>query len=95
MSVSNHLVNRGKVVPNGTGQAPAARSKAQPRRLVLLAGDERSAVDRVLVEYTGAEGPGKDVHADLDRVAAEHRGRLVAAEWLGPLGWTRFLWCRK
>ncbi len=95
MSASDNLVNRGKLAFNGTGQAPTDKARPQPRRLVLLEGDEGSSVERVLVEYTGAEGPGQDVHADLDRVAAEHPGRLVAAEWLGPLGWTRFLWCRQ
>ncbi len=66
-----------------------------PRRLVLLADGEDSAVLEVLAEYRGAEVSGKRLHADLQRLAAEHRGRCVAAEWLGPLGWTRFLWCRK
>ncbi len=95
MSASDHPVNRAKLAANGTGQAPAARAKPQPRRLVLLKGDEGSPVELVLKEYAGSEGPGQDVHADLDRIATEHPGRLVAAEWLGPLGWTRFLWCRK
>jgi hypothetical protein len=66
-----------------------------PRRLVLLADGEDSAVREVLTEYRGAEVSGKRLHADLQRLAAEHSGRCVAAEWLGPLGWTRFLWCRK
>ena len=30
-----------------------------------------------------------------EKCAAEHAGQCVAAEWLGPMGWTRFLWCRK
>jgi hypothetical protein len=38
---------------------------------------------------------GNRLHDDLQQFAARHRGRQVAAEWLGPLGWTRFLWCRK
>ena len=66
-----------------------------PRRIVLLAGDEPSDVAQVLAEYRGAEVTGKRVHEDLQKFAAQHRGRLVAAEWEGPLGWTRFLWCRK
>ena len=37
---------------------------------------------------------GKDVHAEIERVAAQHPGKYVAVEWHGPLGWTRFLWCR-
>jgi hypothetical protein len=66
-----------------------------PRRIVLLQDEEKSAVEQVLVEYRGAEISGKRLHADLQKLAREHAGRLVAAEWLGPLGWTRFLWCRK
>lgn len=66
-----------------------------PRRIVLLAGDERGEVEQVLAEYRGAEVTGKGVHEDLQKFAARHRGRLVAAEWEGPLGWTRFLWCKR
>jgi hypothetical protein len=49
----------------------------------------------VLAEYEGADVSGKRLHADLQRLADEHRGQCVAGEWRGPLGWTRFLWCRK
>jgi hypothetical protein len=67
-----------------------------PRRLVLLAGDDDHAtVEGVLHEYPPEQVSGNRLHADLQRLAAEHPGRCVAAEWLGPLGWTRFLWCRK
>jgi hypothetical protein len=52
-------------------------------------------VAAVLREYQGSEVSGKRLHADLLLQAAEHAGRCVAAEWLGPLGWTRYLWCRK
>jgi hypothetical protein len=65
-----------------------------PRRVVLLRDGEDSAVERILQEYHGAEVSGKRLHADIHHLASEHRGRCVAAEWLGPLGWTRFLWCR-
>jgi hypothetical protein len=65
-----------------------------PRRVVLLRDGEDSEVERVLLEYHGAEISGKRLHADLQRLAAENRGYCIAAEWLGPLGWTRFLWCR-
>ncbi len=74
----------------GSSSTPRA-----PRRLVLLADGEDSAVQEVLAEYRGTEVSGKRLHADLQRLASEHRGHYVAAEWLGPLGWTRFLWCRK
>jgi hypothetical protein len=66
-----------------------------PRRLVLLASDEQSGVTRVLADYRGGDVSGNRLHADVQRLAAEHRGDLVAAEWLGPRGWTRFLWCRR
>ena len=70
-------------------------SDRAPRRLVLLASDEQSAVTEVLAEFTPPAVRGSKVHAELQRLAAEHPGKLVAAEWLGPLGWTRFLWCRR
>jgi hypothetical protein len=66
-----------------------------PRRLVLLREGEDSAVEQVLQEYAGTAISGTKVHTDLQTRAAEHPGRCVAAEWLGPLGWTRFLWCKK
>jgi hypothetical protein len=56
---------------------------------------DHSEVKQVLIEYRGAEISGNRLHADLQRLAAEHRGQTVAAEWLGTLGWTRFLWCHK
>jgi hypothetical protein len=73
---------------------PVSSSPRCPRRVVLLCEGEDSEVERVLREYHGAEVSGKRLHADLQRLANEHDGRYVAAEWLGPLGWTRFLWCR-
>jgi hypothetical protein len=66
----------------------------RPRRLALLVDGEQSAIERVLVEYTGADGRAKDMHAEIEKVAAQHPGKYVAVEWHGPLGWTRFLWCR-
>jgi hypothetical protein len=87
-----------RVCPAPNGGAPAAASggrKTVRRRLVLLAAGEDSESERVLAEYTGGEGRGKDVHADIERLAAQHPGKCLAAEWLGRLGWTRFLWCRK
>jgi hypothetical protein len=64
-----------------------------PRRLVLLKGDDHGEVEAVLQEYAPDQVSGTKLHADLRRLSAEHPGRRVAAEWLGPLGWTRFLWC--
>jgi hypothetical protein len=50
-------------------------------------------MERVLIEYQGAEISGNRLHADLQRLAAENPGRCIAAEWQAPRGWTRFLWC--
>jgi hypothetical protein len=72
-----------------------SKTPRAPRRLVLLKGDDQSAVEKVLVEYAPEQVSGSKLHADLQRLAGEHPGRCIAAEWLGPLGWTRFLWCRK
>jgi hypothetical protein len=82
--------------PSGNGASrPVSSSPRCPRRVVLLEdGDENGPVECVLLEYQGAEVSGKRLHADVHRLADAHRGRCVAAEWLGPLGWTRFLWCR-
>lgn len=63
-----------------------------PRRIVLLEADRNSPVAQVLGEYTGEEISGRRLHEDLQRFAAEYPKRIIAAEWLGPLGWTRFLW---
>jgi hypothetical protein len=63
------------------------------RRLVLLRGADDGEVEAVLVEYTPDQVSGTKLHADLRRLSAEHPGRRLAAEWKGPLGWTRFLWC--
>jgi hypothetical protein len=88
------------MVQSGNGSAAAdggrngSSSPRRPRRLVLLADGEDSAPAEVLAEYKGADVSGRRLHADLRRLAAEHPGRCVAAEWLGPLGWTRFLWAR-
>ena len=75
---------------SGPAQEKAARA---PRRLVLLKGDDHSEVEEVLVEYAPEQASGTKLHADLRKLAVERPGRRLAAEWLGPLGWTRFLWC--
>ncbi len=80
--------------PSGNGTLSSSSPRC-PRRIVLLRDGEQSESERVLQEYHGSEVSGKRLHADVQRFAGEHRGRYVAAEWLGPLGWTRFLWCRR
>jgi hypothetical protein len=89
MTTTNGTPTR-QPIPTTSPSSPRA-----PRRIVLLTGDDHSAVEQVLREYSGAEVSGNRIHADLQRFATEHRGRQVAVEWLGPLGWARFLWCRK
>jgi hypothetical protein len=80
---------------SGPVNGAAARTSGRvPRRLVLLAaGADDGPVEKVLAEVPGDEA--RKVHEDIQRLAAQNPGRVVAAEWLGPLGWTRFLWCRK
>ncbi len=80
----------GSAVKAATGKTPRC-----PRRIVLVEGGEQGEVSRVLAEYEGAQVSGKRLHQDLVRFADEHHGAAVAAEWLGPLGWTRFLWCKR
>jgi hypothetical protein len=72
--------------------APAAAADRCPRRIVLLSDGVASEVHAVLAEYRGANVSGRRLHGELHRFGAEHPGQLVAAEWLGKLGWTRFLW---
>ena len=79
----------------GQPRASSSTTPRAPRRIVVLTGEKDSEAAEVLREYTGEEVSGNRLHEDLQRFAAERRGEYVAAEWQGPLGWTRFLWCRK
>jgi hypothetical protein len=83
---------------SGNGRPPLGRTETdsdrRPRRLVLLNGTEDCEVRQVLAEYPAGAIKGSQVHAEVRRLAAEHPGVFVAAEWLGPIGWTRFVWCR-
>ncbi|HZU38587.1 MAG TPA: hypothetical protein VFA18_21860, partial [Gemmataceae bacterium] len=65
-----------------------------PRRIVLLAGNESSEVEKVLAEWADGSGSHDEITAQLQTLAAQHAGRYVAVEWLGKVGWNRFLWCR-
>lgn len=81
---------------NAVAQPSAAKGEERrPRRIVLLAGESDGPVEEVLAEFRAAEVSGNRLHAEVQRLSEEHPGRCVAAEWLGPLGWTRFLWRRK
>jgi hypothetical protein len=76
-------------------ETQAAGAERCPRRIVVVDGDEESEVRQVVAEYPASAIKGSRLHAELRRLAAESPGILVAAEWLGPLGWMRFLWCRR
>ena len=80
---------------NGSAPPPEAGKERRPRRLVLLRGDAQSEVRQVLAEYAAGGIKGSHLHGELQKLAGEHPGALVAAEWHGPLGWTRFLWCSR
>jgi hypothetical protein len=86
---------------NGTNLSPATvvsgngTTPRVPRRVVLLESDDQSEAKTVLSEYKGSEVSGSRLHADVQRLATENAGSWVAAEWLGPRGWKRFLWCRR
>ena len=84
----------GKTSPPNPGDKLAG-SDRRPRRLVLLDAGEDSEVRQVLAEYPAGGIKGSHLHAELQRLATDHPGVQVAAEWQGPLGWTRFLWCRR
>ena len=80
---------------NGAATVPVTAEERRPRRIVLLTAEPDGPVEEVLAEYRGADVSGNRLHADLQRLSDEHAGRCVAAEWLGSLGWKRFLWRRK
>jgi hypothetical protein len=73
----------------------AEKATLAPRRIVLLSAAEHSDIEKVLREYVPPEPTGTRLHSDLQELATEHVGGMVAAEWFGPLGWTRFLWCKR
>jgi len=63
-----------------------------PRRIARLKGDD---VAEVLATFEGDRVVGTKVHAEVQRLAAEHPGETIALEWLGNLGWVRYLTCKK
>jgi hypothetical protein len=93
--LGNENGTRPRAGSNGAPQQEELDRKPCPRRIILLRGDEQSEQEAVLAELIGAEPRGKDVHDEIQRHAERHRGRCIAAEWHGTLGWTRFLWCRR
>ncbi len=87
--------NTGNRANGKTGEKAAPAAAPKPRRLVLLTEGETREVEQVLAEYQGDRVQTSNVHEEVQRFAGEHPGRWVAAEWLGPLGWVRFLRCRQ
>ncbi len=85
----------GRVSLSKPGGKRETDSDRRPRRLVLLNGTADCEVRQVLAEYPAGGIKGSQVHAEVRRLAGENPGVFVAAEWLAPLGWTRFLWCRR
>lgn len=69
--------------------------KQIPRRIVLLQDDESSEPAEVLATFEGAQVVGSKIHAEVQRLAEEHRGRTVALEWLSNMGWVRYITCCK
>ena len=69
--------------------------KQIPRRIVRLKGDSESDVREVLSSFEGAEIVGSKIHSEVQRLAAKHPGDVIALEWLGNMGWVRFLTCKK
>jgi hypothetical protein len=92
MGLNGNGGSNGRAAANA---APAKGAERRPRRLVLVTGEANGPVEKVLAEYQGADVSGNRLHAELQRLSDEYAGRFVAVEWLGPLGWTRFLWRRK
>jgi hypothetical protein len=88
----NFVNGKGHQNHRTNGQTPTERL---PRRIVLLTDSEQSAVSDVLLELHGTDITGKRLHTEIQSQAAAHPDCWVAAEWLGNLGWTRFLWCKK
>ena len=69
--------------------------KQIPRRIVRLSGDENSEAAEVLASFEGADVIGSKLHAELQRLATQHAGQIIALEWLGNLGWVRYVTCKK
>ncbi|MGF1581447.1 MAG: hypothetical protein ACFCD0_19145 [Gemmataceae bacterium] len=82
-------------VPKESPPRIPEQTERAERRLVLLRSDENSDVEEVLGTYDSTEPRERDLHAEIERFAMRNKGRVIAAEWHGPLGWTRFMTCRK
>jgi hypothetical protein len=69
--------------------------KQIPRRIVRLKGDAESDVREVLQSFEGAAVIGSKIHAEVQRLAAQFQGEVIALEWLGNMGWVRYLTCSR
>ncbi len=65
------------------------------RRIVRLKGDTKSEVQEVVATFEGDKVIGSKIQAELQTLAKKHAGETVALEWLGNMGWVRFVTCRK
>ncbi len=68
--------------------------KQIPRRIVRLKSDADSEVREVLQTFEGAAIVGSKIHAEVQRFAAKFPGEVIALEWLGNMGWVRYLGCK-
>ena len=80
---------------NGQPGQSTSNGSRNPQRIVLLAGDEQSAVKSVLEEYEGADLATVDVSEQARQFAAEHAGKCVAVEWWASQGWRRSFWSKQ
>ena len=69
--------------------------KQIPRRIVRLKSDAASEVREVLQTFEGAAIVGSKIHAEVQRFAAQFSGEVIALEWLGNMGWARYLTCKR
>ena len=72
-----------------------SEKKQIPRRIVRLKSDADSDVREVLQSYEGATIIGSKIHAEVQRLAAQYPGEVIALEWLGNRGWVRYLTCKR
>jgi hypothetical protein len=72
-----------------------SQKKQISRRIVRLKSDAESDVREVLATFEGTEIIGSKIHAEVQRLAAKYPGEVIALEWLGNMGWVRFLTCKK
>jgi hypothetical protein len=58
---------------------------------VVVPTDPQAEPTEVLAQFEGADVVGSKIHRELGVLAKTRPGQTVALEWLGPLGWQRFV----